>query len=119
MAEITNAMGPEGKVALNNECEIARTKIAEFQSAVNGIITQIEGVINGLKADYTGDGSVKFYDACDSNIVQMRNLVDNVCKAYGGEEGLFKSIESQILTAEESLNKTLENTNTRFVAKSE
>ena len=116
MADTFNAMGPQGKVALDQECTLASQKVNEYLEAALGVITQIEGVINGLKADYTGEGSLKFYEACNSNIEQMRSMVKDVCTAYAGEEGLFKSIEKQILTAQESLNKTLETTNARFTS---
>ena len=114
MADFTNPMGPEGKVALDRECDTAIQKVALFQEAANGIITQIQGVIDGLKTDYSGDGAEQFYVACNSNIEQMKAMVKNVCDAYAGEQGLFRSIENQILTAEESLNESLKNTNQRF-----
>lgn len=116
MADISSAMGPERRVALDQECTNAIQKVEDFKQSVNGVISQIEGVINGLKSDYTGEGSVKFYEACQSNIEQMRTMVENICTAYAGPEGLFKSIENQILTANESLNKTLVSTNTKFNA---
>ena len=117
MSDVFSAMGPEGKVALDQECENARKKILEFQTAADGVISQIESVITGLRGDYSGTGAEKFYEACNANIEQMRNMLKNVCEAYGGEEGLFKSIENQILNAEESLEKTLESTNQQFNAK--
>lgn len=114
MTDVSKAMGPNGKVALDNECSVAIQKVTEFKEAINGVIAQIEGVINGLKTDYSGEGADRFYDACRENIEQMKKMVDDVCNAYAGDDGLFRSIEKQILTATESLNKTLESTNQKF-----
>ena len=119
MANITQAMGPEGKVALAEECKVAKQKVDDFQGAAKGIVQQVEGIINGLRSDYSGEGAEAFYTACASNIAQINAMIDNICNAYAGEEGLFLSIHNQLLEATESLNKTLASTNQRFNATSD
>ena len=119
MADITQAMGPAGKVALGEECKTAKAKVEAFQGEAKGIVQQVESVINGLRSDYSGEGAEAFYTACASNIQQIYAMIDNVCKADAGEEGLFLSIHKQMLEAEESLNKTLASTNQRFSATTE
>jgi uncharacterized protein YukE len=119
MADITQAMGPAGKVALGEECKTAKAKVEAFQGEAKGIVQQVEGVINGLRSDYSGEGAEVFYTACASNIQQINAMIDNICKAYAGDEGLFLSIHNQMLESAESLNKTLASTNQRFNATSE
>ena len=116
MVDITKAMGPEGKVALGEECKTAKQKVSDFQGAAKGIVQQVEGIINGLRSDYSGEGAEAFYTACASNIQQINTMIDNICNAYAGDEGLFLSIHNQMLEASESLNKTLAATNQKYNA---
>lgn len=120
MADISKAMGPEGKVALGTECLKAMTQMEDFRNAAKGLVQQVQGTVNGLRADYSGEGAEKFYAACESNIQQINAMIDNICNAYAAQEtGLFHSIHNQLLASEQSLNTTLATTNGQFTANSD
>ena len=86
MADISKAMGPEGKVALGTECLKAMTQMEDFRNAAKGLVQQVQGTVNGLRADYSGEGAEKFYAACESNIQQINAMIDNTdeMKRYSG-----------------------------------
>ncbi len=114
MADTTNAMSSQYVVALANECETAKDIVEAYKKSASDVISQVQGILDGLKADYHGEGTIEFYAACQSNINQITSTLNSVCEAYGGEQGLFQSIHNQILVSDGSLAKTLNSTNQRF-----